>query len=93
MPVKKRRHRKSSHADRQEERKNKLLESHPLSVQVTMTVKDGPVLKLRFCYYTQLKIVGVHPDVTIPNRINGKFVHHLYCKKINQYFNYWRKPN
>lgn len=70
--TKKRRHRKSSHADRFEEKRNKLLETHPLSVEITMQGKDGPVLKMKFYYYTQLKIVTVHPDVVIPSNITGK---------------------
>lgn len=71
VTTKKRRHRKSSHADRLEEKRNKVLESHPLSVEITMNIKDGPVLKLKFFYYTQLKIVAVHSDVVIPNNITG----------------------
>lgn len=36
-----------------------------------MHIKDGPVLKLKFYYYTQLKIVAVHSDIVIPTNITG----------------------
>lgn len=75
MSTKKRRHRKSSHADRLEEKRNKLLEAHPLSVEISMIVKDGPVLKLKFVYYIHLKIVAVQSDVVLPSSITGKKEH------------------
>lgn len=69
--VKKRRHRKASHIDRQEERKKRLLEAHPLSIQVTIKIKDGPTLKVHLSYRTVLNIVTVTSDVNCPSSITG----------------------
>ncbi|KAF2897412.1 hypothetical protein ILUMI_08766 [Ignelater luminosus] len=71
VEIKKRRHRKASHIDRQEERKKRLLEAHPLSIQVTVRVKDGPTLKIQFSYRTVLNIITVMSDVVYPSNITG----------------------
>lgn len=72
VETKKRRHRKSVHVDPMEEKKKKLLEVHPLSVDATINVKDGPSIKIKLSYYVNLEIVTVSSSVTIPNNITGK---------------------
>ncbi|KAK9719899.1 Fms-interacting protein/Thoc5 [Popillia japonica] len=69
--VKKRRHRKISQVDKNEEKKKNLLESHPLCVQMTMSVKSGFVLKIKFIYRPQLNIVTVTSNTDIPNTITA----------------------
>ncbi|XP_044253173.1 THO complex subunit 5 homolog isoform X1 [Tribolium madens] len=71
VETKKRRHRKSVHIDPLEEKKRKLLQVHPLSVQVTVTTKDGPSIKIRLSYYPKLEIVTVSSSVDIPSNITG----------------------
>lgn len=58
--------------DRQEEKRNRLLKAHPLSVEINMTIKDGPKLKMKFQYFVNLKIVTVMPSVTVPGNITGE---------------------
>ena len=72
VETKKRRHRKSVHVDPLEERKRKLLQVHPLSIEVTVSVKDGPSIKIKFSYYVKLEIVTVSATVDIPSNITGK---------------------
>lgn len=71
VEVKKRRHRKASHVDPMEEKKKKLIDSHPLSVQIIMTVKDGPTLRVKFYHRHQLKIITATSTVDIPAKITG----------------------
>ncbi|KRT79206.1 hypothetical protein AMK59_8054, partial [Oryctes borbonicus] len=69
--VKKRRHRKISQVDKNEEKKKVLLESHPLCVQITMNVKSGFVLKVKFMFRPQLNIVTVTSSTDVPNTITA----------------------
>ncbi|KAL3272522.1 hypothetical protein HHI36_013998 [Cryptolaemus montrouzieri] len=73
VEVKKRRHRKSSSKpqDPKEEKKKKVLQTHPLTVEATVTVKESLSIKLKLNYYYNLKIVTVKSDVTIPSSITG----------------------
>ncbi|XP_060521770.1 THO complex subunit 5 homolog [Cylas formicarius] len=72
VEVKKRRHRKSiRQVDPLEEKKKKLLEAHPLKIQISMTVKEGPTLNMTFAYYTKLKIVAVTSNVIVPTKITA----------------------
>lgn len=73
VETKKRRHRKSVQVDPMEEKKKKLLEVHPLSVDATINVKDGPSIKIKLTYYVNLEIITVSSSVNIPNSITGKF--------------------
>ncbi|KAJ8932500.1 hypothetical protein NQ314_014620 [Rhamnusium bicolor] len=68
----KRRHRKSvQQVDPMEEKKKKLLEVHPLSVEITAMVENGPSLIATFRYYTKLKIVTVTSKVNMPANITA----------------------
>ncbi|XP_017770927.1 PREDICTED: THO complex subunit 5 homolog [Nicrophorus vespilloides] len=72
MEGKKRRHRKASLIDKMEEKKRKILEPHPLSIEITMDVPNGgPQLKIKFLYRVQLKIITVTSNVEIPSKITG----------------------
>lgn len=50
-------------------------------MEITVSTKEGPTLKIKFRYYTQLKIVGVHSDVVIPNNITGRGC--VYCGGVS----------
>lgn len=67
----KRHHRKKSRLDRQEERKKQLLLAHPLTVTLTMTLKDGNSITLVFSYLVSLHIVTVKPKVKIVEPVNS----------------------
>jgi hypothetical protein len=71
VETKKRRHRKSVQVDPLEEKKRKLLQVHPLSIEVTVNTKDGPSIKIKFSYYVKLEIVTVASSVNIPSNITG----------------------
>ena len=69
---KKRRHRKTSQVDKNEEKKKILLEAHPLSVLVTMKIKNELAIKIKFCYRSQLNIVTVTSEIDVPINITGE---------------------
>ncbi|CAH0564119.1 unnamed protein product [Brassicogethes aeneus] len=71
VEVKKRRHRKSVQVDPMEEKKKKILELHPLSVEVTLDIKDVPSITLLLKYCMKLKIVTVTSKVNLPSDITG----------------------
>ncbi|KAL1494528.1 hypothetical protein ABEB36_010112 [Hypothenemus hampei] len=72
VEVKKRRHRKAvQQVDPFEEKKKKLLEMHPLKVEVNFFVEDGPELSVNFSYYTKLKLVTVNSKVKVPTKITA----------------------
>lgn len=54
-----------------EEKINKMLETHPLSILLTMTLKTGTKLKVKFHYRPPLKIVTTTSSVDISNNITG----------------------
>lgn len=73
MEVKKRRHRKSTQqVDPMEEKKKKLLEVHPLAVEITAKLQNGPSVTLTLQYRTKLKIVTVTSKSNIPSNITGE---------------------
>lgn len=75
IEVKKRRHRKSTQqVDPLEEKKKKILEVHPLQVEFTAKVENGPSITLTFQYRTKLKIVTVTSRSSIPSNITGKIL-------------------
>ncbi|XP_075221314.1 THO complex subunit 5 isoform X2 [Lycorma delicatula] len=61
----KRHHRKKSRTDRHEERKKQLLMKHPLSVNITITLKSGDSIYLTFWYLINLHIVSIKVKVTL----------------------------
>lgn len=69
--VKKRRHRKASQVDRNEERRKLLLEAHPLSIQVIINHKSGSILTMQFFYLVSLNVIAVTSDVQCPSHITG----------------------
>lgn len=72
VEVKKRRHRKSvQQVDPMEEKKKKLLEVHPLKIQLSVSVEDGPTLFVIFSSYTKIKIITTIAKVDVPSRITG----------------------
>lgn len=72
MEVKKRRHRKSvQQVDPMEEKKKKLLEVHPLKIELTSSLEDGPTLNVVFSYYTKLRIVTTNTKVDVPSKITA----------------------
>lgn len=74
MPTKKRRHRKSTQpVDPMEEKKKKLLEVHPLTIEITAKVDNGPSITMTFQYRTKLKIVTVTSKSVVPSNITGAF--------------------
>lgn len=85
VETKKRRHRKSSHIDPLEEKKKKLTESHPLSVQLTLSLADRPTLRIKFNYRPNLRIVTVTSTVDVPSKITGfilksfELFHFVFC--------------
>lgn len=71
--MKKRRHRKSTQqVDPMEEKKKKILEAHPLLVEFTAKLDNGPSITLTFQYRTKLKIVTVTSRSSVPPNITGK---------------------
>lgn len=87
VEVKKRRHRKSTQqVDPMEEKKKKLLEMHPLKVELTFSVdNDGPTLVVVFSYYTKLRLVTVSAKVEAP-KITGKIMLGNQDCRCNLYF-------
>lgn len=71
VEVKKRRHRKSVQLDPMEEKRKKLLQVFPLSIEVIIPVNNGPTIKITVRYYVKLKIVTILSHVDIPNDITG----------------------
>lgn len=72
VEVKKRRHRKSTQqVDPLEEKKKKLLEVHPLKIELSLSVEEGPKLNVKFSYYTKLKLITVNADVDVPSNITA----------------------
>lgn len=71
VEVKKRRHRKSVQIDPMEEKRKKLFEVFPLSVDVVIPVNNGPTIKITVRYYVKLKIVTILSDVEVPDDITG----------------------
>ncbi|XP_050302709.1 THO complex subunit 5 homolog isoform X2 [Anthonomus grandis grandis] len=69
---KKRRHRKSvQQVDPLEEKKKKILEMHPLRVELSLSVEDGPKLSVVFSYYTKLRLVTANSQVEVPIKITA----------------------
>ncbi|XP_056630140.1 THO complex subunit 5 homolog [Diorhabda sublineata] len=72
VEVRKRRHRKSvQQVDPMEEKKRKLLECHPLKIQIVAKLTDGPSLTVTFSYQTILRIVTVMSDTDVSPKITG----------------------
>ncbi|KAJ8939808.1 hypothetical protein NQ318_012808 [Aromia moschata] len=72
VEVKKRRHRKSvQQVDPMEEKRKKLLEVHPLSVEIIAKIDDGPSVTSTFRYYVKLRIVTVTSKVNVPPNITA----------------------
>jgi THO complex subunit 5 len=67
----KRHHRKLSRTDRLEERKKRLLLRHPLTVDITIKLKDGNSLLLSFHYLVHLHVVTVKTRVTLIQAVHG----------------------
>ncbi|XP_058803325.1 THO complex subunit 5 homolog [Phymastichus coffea] len=66
-PVHKKRHHRISKEARQEEKKIRLLQKHPLSVKLIVSFKDDTKLKLQFYYLTVLKVITVESDLLTVN--------------------------
>lgn len=58
-PVHKKRHHRLSKEARMEEKKSRVLQRHPLTVQLVLTIKNETKITLKFLYMTLLKIVTV----------------------------------
>ncbi|XP_053989221.1 THO complex subunit 5 homolog [Hylaeus anthracinus] len=58
-PVHKKRHHRLSREARQEEKKSKLLQKHPLNVKIVIKIKNETKLTLQFYYIMFLKVVTV----------------------------------
>lgn len=71
IPVKKRRHRKSVQVDPMEDKRKKLLEVHPLAIEVKINMKEGASIKVKISYCVKLEVVTVSSVVEVPNRIQG----------------------
>ncbi|KAJ8981899.1 hypothetical protein NQ317_007291 [Molorchus minor] len=72
VEVKKRRHRKSvQQVDPMEEKRTKLLEAHPLFVEITAELERGPSITAAFRYYTKLKIITVTSKVNLPSNMTA----------------------
>lgn len=71
---KKKRHHRTAKVSKQEKaeaKKKEVLKKHPLSVQVSVIVKDGTALNLIFSYLLHLKIVAVKFTVSLPKPVTG----------------------
>ncbi|XP_014231545.1 THO complex subunit 5 homolog [Trichogramma pretiosum] len=66
-PVHKKRHHRISKEARLEEKKQRILHKHPLSVKIIVSFKDDTKLKLQFFYLTVLKVITVHSDLLTVN--------------------------
>lgn len=72
VEVRKRRHRKSvQQVDPMEEKRKKLLESHPLKIQIVAKLTEGPSLTINFSYQTRLRIVTVMSNTEVSSKITG----------------------
>nr|CAD7587821.1 unnamed protein product [Timema genevievae] len=67
----KRHHRKLSRSDRLEERKKRLLLRHPLTVHITIKLKDGNSVQLSFHYLMNLHVVTVKTRLNLENTVHG----------------------
>nr|CAD7434680.1 unnamed protein product [Timema monikensis] len=67
----KRHHRKLSRSDRLEERKKRLLLRHPLTVHITIKLKDGNGVQLSFHYLMNLHVVTVKTRLNLENTVHG----------------------
>lgn len=76
---KKRRHRKPSQIDPMEEKMNKVLEVHPLSILITIILTNGTKLKIKFQYRPPLKIITVTSSVEISGNITGNCAREVLC--------------
>ncbi|CAH1970869.1 unnamed protein product [Acanthoscelides obtectus] len=81
---KKRRHRKSAvqeveEVDPLEEKKKKLLKTHPLSIQVTAAIDQHFSLVMQLRYYDKLKIITVSSDVKIPSDVTANTAREILC--------------
>ncbi|XP_011308735.1 THO complex subunit 5 homolog [Fopius arisanus] len=63
-PVHKKRHHRISKEARMEEKKSRVLQRHPLTVQLILTIKNQTKMSLKFLYMTLLKIVTVESYLT-----------------------------
>lgn len=95
VEVKKRRHRKSTQqVDPMEEKKKKLLEMHPLKVELTFSVdNDGPTLVVVFSYYTKLRLVTVSAKVEAPKITGKKILGNQVCRCNFLIFSKYGKGN
>lgn len=83
VEVKKRRHLKSvQQVDPMEEKKKRLLEVHPLSVEITASLDSGLSLTATFHHYTKLKIITVTSKVNVPSSITG--MTHSSCFRTSE---------
>lgn len=74
----KRHHRKRNNkVDRQEERRKRLLAKHPLTVNLTIKLKDGSNMKLVFSYLLNLAVVTVKCSLQMSQPISGIFASQL----------------
>lgn len=69
--VKKRRHRKASQVNPMEEKINKVLETHPLSILLTLSLKNDTRIKIKFQFRPAFKIVTVTSSMDIPSELTG----------------------
>ncbi|KAJ9596915.1 hypothetical protein L9F63_012040 [Diploptera punctata] len=67
----KRHHRKLSRTDRMEERKKRLLLRHPLTVEITIKLRDNNCIVLSFYYLVHLHIVTVKTRVILTQAVHG----------------------
>ncbi|XP_063974378.1 THO complex subunit 5 homolog isoform X2 [Diachasmimorpha longicaudata] len=63
-PVHKKRHHRLSKEERMEEKKCRILQRHPLTVHLNLTIKNEIKMSLKFLYMTVLKIVTVESHLT-----------------------------
>ncbi|XP_054276283.1 THO complex subunit 5 homolog [Macrosteles quadrilineatus] len=64
-------HRKKSKQDRLQEKRKMLLMAHPLSVVLTVSLKDGQgSISLEFSYLVRLHIVTVKPKLKLSSQVN-----------------------
>lgn len=87
LEVKKRRHRKSTQqVDPMEEKKNKIMEMHPLTVEITAKLENGFSVTVTFQYRAKLKIVTVTSKSNIPSNITGNtFLYYINQCNLNNF--------
>lgn len=66
-PVHKKRHHRMSKEARQEEKKARLLQRHPLSIRLVMVFKNGTKLMLNFFYMSYLNVVTLESKLETEN--------------------------